>query len=84
MCQITGRRIAAPSTEHLRFMARQTGGPGGCLTSILVLLVFMAAFGLVSWETVGGFAQFIVLLFVSLAVLVGGSVLFAYMSADGS
>ncbi len=44
----------------------------------------MAAFGLVSWETVGGFAQFIVLLFVSLAVLVGGSVLFAYMSADGS
>jgi hypothetical protein len=65
-------------------MARQTGGPGSCLTSILVLLVFMAAFRLVSWETVGGFAQFIALLFVSLAVLVGGSMLFSYLTADSS
>jgi hypothetical protein len=80
----TGWRHAEYSSLKLDAVARQTGGPGSCLISILVLLVFMAAFGLVSWDTVGGFAQFIVLLFVSLAILVGGSVLFAYMSADSS
>jgi hypothetical protein len=65
-------------------MARQGSGPGGCLISILVLLTFMAAFGLVSWETVGGFAQFIVLLVISLIVVVGGSIAFRYMTAGDS
>jgi hypothetical protein len=65
-------------------MAHQSGGPGGCLISILVLVVFMAAFGLVSWETVGGFARLIVLLFISLVLVVGGSMVFSYLSAESS
>jgi len=44
----------------------------------------MAAFGLVSWETVGGFARLIVLLFISLVLVVGGSMVFSYLSAESS
>ncbi len=36
------------------------GGLGGCLITILVILVFLAAFGFVNWSTVGSFARFIV------------------------
>ena len=41
------------------------GGFGGCLITILVLLVFLAAFGFVKWSTVGSFARFIVYLIVA-------------------
>ena len=38
-------------------MSNSNGGFGGCLMTILVLLVFLAAFGFVDWSTVGSFAR---------------------------
>lgn len=40
-------------------MSNSNGGFGGCLMSILILLVFLAAFGFIDWSTVGNFAKFI-------------------------
>ena len=40
-------------------MSNSNGGFGGCLMSILILLVFLAAFGFIDWSTVGSFAKFI-------------------------
>ena len=41
-------------------MSNSNGGFGGCLMTILILLVFLAAFGFIDWSTVGSFARFIV------------------------
>jgi multisubunit Na+/H+ antiporter MnhB subunit len=45
------------------------GGFGGCLVTILVILVFLAAFGFVNWSTVGSFARFIVYFIVAGIIL---------------
>ena len=50
-------------------MSNSNGGFGGCLMTILVLLVFLAAFGFVDWSTVGSFARFIV------SIVIGGLIL---------
>lgn len=46
------------------------GGLGGCLVTILVVLVFLAAFGFINWSTVGAFARFIVYLAIAGIILV--------------
>ena len=50
-------------------MSNSNGGFGGCLMTILVLLVFLAAFGFVDWSTVGSFARFIVSIVVASLIL---------------
>lgn len=50
-------------------MSNSNGGFGGCLMTILVLLVFLAAFGFVDWSTVGSFARFIVSIVVAGLIL---------------
>lgn len=50
-------------------MSNSNGGFGGCLVTILILLVFLAAFGFIDWSTVGSFARFIV------AIVVAGIIL---------
>jgi hypothetical protein len=64
-------------------MARSGGGPGGCLISILVILVFLAVFGLVDWGTVIGYAEVMVLLFVSMAIVVVLFFGFSWLTAGG-
>lgn len=61
-------------------MSREGGGPGGCLVTILIILVIGAAFGLVEWDTVGKFARFLVFLFIAGVVLVGGFILWSIFS----
>lgn len=46
------------------------GGLGSCLFTILIILVFLAAFGFVNWSTVGSFARFIVYLVIAGIVLI--------------
>ena len=46
-----------------------SGGLGGCLITILIILVFLAAFGVVQWSTVGGFARFIVYFIIAGVIL---------------
>jgi hypothetical protein len=61
-------------------MARQGGGPGGCIVSILVIMVFLATFGLIEWDSVGTFAILILtFVLVSVAMTVGSLVL-GYLS----
>jgi len=57
-------------------MSDSNGGLGGCLISILVLLVFLAAFGFIDWSTVGSFARFIVSFVVAGIVLLLGFVVY--------
>lgn len=54
------------------------GGLGSCLITLLVIMVFLAAFGFINWSTVGDFARFIVaIVVVSILFLIG---LFIYGS----
>ena len=59
-------------------MSESNGGLGGCLLSILVLLVFLAAFGLVDWSTVGSFARFI------MSIVVAGILLLIAIGVFGN
>ena len=59
----------------------ENGGCGGCLVSILLLLLVIgAAFGLVEWSTVGSFTRFIVYLGVAAVVLFAGFMFWANSS----
>lgn len=51
---------------------------GNCLITILLILVFMAAFGIISWETVGNFARFIVYFIVAVIGIIVGIILWVY------
>lgn len=45
---------------------------GNCLITILLILVFLAAFGIISWEAVGTFARFIVYVIIAgIGIIVG-------------
>ncbi len=41
----------------------QRGGCGGCFTTILILLVIGATFGVIEWETVGSYVKGIIYFF---------------------
>jgi lipopolysaccharide export LptBFGC system permease protein LptF len=45
--------------KKIIFISNSNGGLGGCLTTILILMVFLAAFGFIDWSTVGSFARFL-------------------------
>jgi len=51
---------------------------GNCLITILLILVFMAAFGIISWDTVGAFARFIVYVVVAGIAIIVGILLYAW------
>lgn len=53
-----------------------SGGCGGCLITILVILVFLAAFGFVDWSTVGRFAK--VLIYIAIAGISIGIIMFTW------
>ena len=55
---------------------------GNCLVTILLILVFMAAFGIISWDTVGAFARFIVYLVVAGIAIIVGILLYAWFFGD--
>ncbi|MFP4041947.1 MAG: hypothetical protein ACLFT6_04205 [Bacteroidales bacterium] len=56
----------------MRMYEYRQGGGGNCLIKILIILVFLAAFGIISWDTVGAFARFIVYIIVAgIAIIVG-------------
>ena len=55
---------------------------GNCLVTILLILVFMAAFGIVSWDTVGAFARFIVYVIVAGIAIIVGILLYAWFFGD--
>lgn len=61
-------------------MSNESGGLGGCLVTILIILVIGAAFGLVEWDTVGKFARFLVYLAIAGVLLIGGFFLWGYFS----
>lgn len=58
------------------------GGLGGCLITILVILVFLAAFGFVNWSTVGSFARFIVYLVIAGIVFIVVMMIWASSKKD--
>ena len=64
-------------------MSRESGGPGGCLVTILIILVIGAAFGFVDWSTVGKFARFLVYIVIAGVVLIGGFFLWGFLSNKG-
>jgi Tfp pilus assembly protein PilX len=51
---------------------------GNCLVTILLILVFLAAFGIISWDTVGAFARFIVYVIVAGIAIIVGILLYAW------
>jgi Tfp pilus assembly protein PilX len=51
---------------------------GNCLITILLILVFLAAFGIISWDTVGAFARFIVYVIVAGIAIIVGILLYAW------
>lgn len=51
---------------------------GNCLITILLILVFLAAFGIISWDTVGAFARFIVYVVVAGIAIIVGILLYAW------
>ena len=53
---------------------------GGCLVTILLILVFLAAFGFVDWSTVGSFAKFIVAIIVVGLIFAVGFLIWGYLS----
>lgn len=58
---------------------RESPGPrGNCLIRILIILVFLAAFGIISWDAVGAFARFIVYLIVGGIAVIVGILLYGY------
>ncbi len=61
-------------------MSRDGGGPGGCLVTVLLFMVIGAAFGFIEWSTVGSFTRFIVYILVAGLVLIGGFMLWGYLS----
>jgi membrane protein DedA with SNARE-associated domain len=61
-------------------MSNESGGCGGCLVSILILLVIGAAFGFVEWSTVGSFTRFLVYLIIAAVVIFVGFMLWANSS----
>lgn len=61
-------------------MANESGGCGGCLVSILILLVIGAAFGFVEWSTVGSFTRFLVYLIIAAVIMFAGFMLWANSS----
>lgn len=61
-------------------MSNGGGGMGGCLVTILLILVFLAAFGFVDWSTVGSFAKFIVAIIVVGLIFAVGFLIWGYLS----
>ena len=55
---------------------------GNCLITILLILVFLAAFGIISWDTVGAFARFIVYVIVAGIAIIVGILLYAWFFGD--
>ncbi|MBS3807607.1 MAG: hypothetical protein KGY60_08905 [Bacteroidales bacterium] len=55
---------------------------GNCLITILLILVFLAAFGIISWDTVGAFARFIVYIIVAGIAIIVGILLYAWFFGD--
>ncbi|GEM_PF-1747258 len=51
---------------------------GNCLITILLILVFMAAFGIISWDAVGAFARFIVYVIVAGIAIIVGIIIYAW------
>ncbi|MBS3771512.1 MAG: hypothetical protein ACLFM7_00280 [Bacteroidales bacterium] len=51
---------------------------GNCLITILLILVFLAAFGIISWDAVGAFARFIVYVIVAGIAIIVGILLYAW------
>ena len=51
---------------------------GNCLITILLILVFLAAFGIISWDAVGAFARFIVYIIVAGIAIIVGILLYAW------
>ena len=51
---------------------------GNCLVTILLILVFLAAFGIISWDAVGAFARFIVYVIVAGIAIIVGILLYAW------
>jgi type IV secretory pathway VirB2 component (pilin) len=51
-------------------MTQNSKGPGGCIVTILIILVTGAAFGLIEWSTVGSFVRFIVAFFLAAALAI--------------
>lgn len=58
------------------------GGLGNCLITILVILVFLAAFGFVNWSTVGTFARFIVYLVIAGVIFIVAMMVWASAKKD--
>ncbi len=56
-------------------MAQTAKGPGGCIVTILIILVIGAAFGLIEWSTVGSFARFFVAFLILVAIFFIGIIL---------
>jgi len=55
---------------------------GNCLITILLILVFLAAFGIISWDAVGAFARFIVYVIVAGIAIIVGILLYAWFFGD--
>ena len=49
-------------------MTQTSKGPGGCIVTILIILVIAAAFGLIEWSTVGSFARLFVAFLIGIAL----------------
>lgn len=59
-------------------MAQVQRPRGNCLITILLILVFLAAFGIISWDAVGAFARFIVYVIVAGIAIIVGILLYAW------
>lgn len=59
-------------------MAQVQRPRGNCLITILLILVFLAAFGIISWDAVGAFARFIVYVIVAGIAVIVGLLLYAW------
>lgn len=58
--------------------SNESGGLGGCLFTILLILVFLAAFGFVNWSTVGSFARFIAYFIIAGIIVIVVIMIWAY------
>lgn len=61
-------------------MSRDNSSCGGCLGTILVVLVVGAAFGFVEWDTVGSFARFFVYFIIASLIFVGVFFIWSYLT----
>jgi len=57
-------------------MSTNNSGTGGCMSTILILLIIGAIFGIVSWGTVGDFLQIILLITIISVAFFGALYLF--------